>query len=336
MDIFDRYFQMLRLFLPKDQRDDIVRELTEDIRVQVADRETGLGRPLSAGEQVAVIRQYGHPMLIAARYRSQGYLIGPVVFPYYWIALKIVLALVFVGYVVASVIALLPGAPPEAIESIVGDLAGTVLRVIGWTTVMAAVLDLWLTRSRVLETWDPTELLSSHRGPAVASGAGRTVRDGFIGGPVSIGHFVVGVIVSAWWLLGLKFPALFFGTTGSSVEFGPIVDLLYPVLVVTQVTALAEQFVRLAQPANIRFRQVARFVWFAGGCALLVILVTSREWQWFIRMGALGESTRLIELVNRSISVVVMLAVFGSAVSAVHKLWQRFSGRGAAAAESAW
>lgn len=331
MDIFDRYFQMLRLLLPKDQRDDIVRELSGEIRTQVADKEAELGRPMSVTEQVGLIRQYGHPLVIAARYRPQRYLIGPVVFPYYWLALKILLALVFLGYIIASVIALLPDAPPEAIESIVGDMVGTMLRVAGWTTVMAAALDIWVTRSRILEKWDPAALLK----PPVASGSSRklhALRDG--DWSASIGHFVVGVILTAWWLLGLKFPFLFFGT-GTNVDFGPIVDRLYPVLAITQLTTLAEQFVRLTRSHHTTFQRFARVVWFVSGWALLAILLTSSDWEWFVRMGAAGEATRLIDVINHSISVVVMLAIFGSAIAAVHKLWRRFS-RGPAAAESAW
>lgn len=332
MEILERYFQMLRLFLPKDQRDDIIRELSGEIRSQVAGKEADLGRPLSLAEQAAVIRQYGHPIVIAARYRPQRYLIGPVVFPYYWLALKILVALVFAGSIVASVVALLPGAPPDAIESIVGDIVGNMLLVVGWTTVMAAAIDVWITRSRVLEKWDPATM----REPPsdVASGLRRTLRDHSLFGDhssPSIGHVVVGVVVSAWWLLGLKFPSLFFGS-GADVDFGPIVDRLYPVLVVTQLTMLVEQVVRLAWPHHTTLRRVAQVVWTVSGLALLVILATSPEWQWLVRMGALGEGTRLIERINQSISVVVMLAVFGSLVSAVHKLWRRFSGTGPAPA----
>lgn len=81
MEIIDNYFRVLRMFLPKDQRDDIIRELSEEIGAQVADQQAELGRPLNRDEQATVVGQYGHPLLIAARYRPQRYLVGPVVFP---------------------------------------------------------------------------------------------------------------------------------------------------------------------------------------------------------------------------------------------------------------
>lgn len=115
MDTFERYFQMLRLFLPKDQRDDIIRELSGEIRSQVADKEAELGRPLSPDEQAAVIGQYGHPLLIVARYRPQRSLIGPVVFPYYWLVLKVVVGLMVAGHIIVAVVLLAGGAPLEQI-----------------------------------------------------------------------------------------------------------------------------------------------------------------------------------------------------------------------------
>ena len=48
MDVIDRYLRTLRIFLPKDQRDDIIRELSEEIQSQVADNEAAR-RLLGAG-----------------------------------------------------------------------------------------------------------------------------------------------------------------------------------------------------------------------------------------------------------------------------------------------
>ena len=97
MDVIDRYLRTLRILLPKDQRDDVLRELSEEMQSQVAEKEAALGRRLTAGEQAAIVSSYGHPLLTAARYRPQRHLIGPVVFPYYWIVLRIALALVASG-----------------------------------------------------------------------------------------------------------------------------------------------------------------------------------------------------------------------------------------------
>ena len=111
MDVIEGYFRALRIFLPKGQRDDIIRELWGEVQSQVAEKAAALGRPLNSAEQASIISQYGHPMLTAARYWPQRYLIGPIVFPYYWIVLKIALALVAIGHVVGAAVLLAGGAP---------------------------------------------------------------------------------------------------------------------------------------------------------------------------------------------------------------------------------
>ena len=101
MELLDRYLGVLRVFLPRRQRDDIVREISEEIHEQLLDKEMTLGRRLTIDEQAEVIGRYGHPLITAARYRPQQHLIGPIVFPYYWIALKFVLAVMLFGHAVS-------------------------------------------------------------------------------------------------------------------------------------------------------------------------------------------------------------------------------------------
>jgi hypothetical protein len=48
--LIERYLQTVRISLPAARRDDIVRELSADIREKVADREEALGRELTADE----------------------------------------------------------------------------------------------------------------------------------------------------------------------------------------------------------------------------------------------------------------------------------------------
>ena len=110
METIERYLRTLRMLLPADQRDDIVRELSEEIESHVADKEVALGRALTADEQAAILRQYGHPLVTAARYRPQRHLIGPIVFPYYWIVLKVMLVLIVLGHAAGAAVLIAGGA----------------------------------------------------------------------------------------------------------------------------------------------------------------------------------------------------------------------------------
>src|SRR4051812_6385557 len=82
--LVDHYLLQLKTLLPKKQRDDIAAELRESITSTVVDRERKLGRTLTDDELNAVLRGFGHPMVVAGRYLPMQQLIGPDVFPLYW------------------------------------------------------------------------------------------------------------------------------------------------------------------------------------------------------------------------------------------------------------
>src|ERR1700722_4196031 len=104
MDLIDRYLDTVRLFLPLSQRDDITAELRDVLLTRCEEREAELGRPLKRAEQEAVLKAFGHPLVVAARYGSQQYLIGPDLYPAYRFVLLLVLgALVLAGGMVGVV-----------------------------------------------------------------------------------------------------------------------------------------------------------------------------------------------------------------------------------------
>ena len=83
MELIDRYLQAVKAALPKSQRDDIVKELSDSILSQVEEREAALDRPLTEDEQAELLKKLGNPVLLASRYRNQEALISPTVLPIY-------------------------------------------------------------------------------------------------------------------------------------------------------------------------------------------------------------------------------------------------------------
>ena len=59
MDLIDRYLQAVKFWLPSEQKQDIVAELSEDLHSQVEDKESELGRPLSGAEVEAILKKGG-------------------------------------------------------------------------------------------------------------------------------------------------------------------------------------------------------------------------------------------------------------------------------------
>jgi hypothetical protein len=90
MELVDRYLQAIKFGLPKNQKQDIIAELSEDLHSQIQDQEGSLGRALKQEEIAAILKKFGPPMQVALRYQPQRYLIGPQVFPMYLFVLKLV------------------------------------------------------------------------------------------------------------------------------------------------------------------------------------------------------------------------------------------------------
>src|ERR1700682_1613463 len=99
MELLDRYWQAVKFWLPKKQKQDIIAELSEDLRSQIEDREAELGRKLNESEIVTLLKQRGRPILVANRFLPQESLIGPVLFPIYLFVLKIVAAFYMVPWI---------------------------------------------------------------------------------------------------------------------------------------------------------------------------------------------------------------------------------------------
>jgi hypothetical protein len=109
MDLLDRYFEAVQFWLPKAQRRDIIAELNEDLRSQIEEKESQLGRKLEDGEVAAILKRCGSPLVVATRYLPQQYLIGPTLFPLYRFVLAVALAgctiprtLIWLGFLLAG------------------------------------------------------------------------------------------------------------------------------------------------------------------------------------------------------------------------------------------
>ena len=112
MDLVERYVKAVAKALPEAQREDIIGELTEDIRSEIEDKQKELGRSLTEVEQESLLRQRGNPWLLAARYRQDErsvafgrQIIGPVLFPFYTRVLSFNLGLTL--FVIATIFAAL-------------------------------------------------------------------------------------------------------------------------------------------------------------------------------------------------------------------------------------
>jgi len=71
MQIVDRYLRSVKNCLPAGHADDIIKELSENISSQIEDKESQLNRSLTEPEIEAILKQHGHPLVVASRYRNE-------------------------------------------------------------------------------------------------------------------------------------------------------------------------------------------------------------------------------------------------------------------------
>jgi len=341
MELLDRYVNVLRLFLPRRQRDDIVREISEEIREQILDKEVTLGRPLTVDEQAEVIGRYGHPLVTAARYRPQQHLIGPIVFPYYWMALKCVLVLTLFGHAVslAVVVSDTPSwrAVGQALEGTVQD----VFAVVAWFTVLAAVADRWLARSKALQRWDPRTLMQraqAFQAPLLNDRSRRVPtlvkKATLFELPATPFGLIAAVVLGAWWLLALRYPVLMFGPGAARLDWGPDMHRLYPLLVATAAVFVIEQVARVLWLRQRWLLQVIGAVGpFVG--VLFVVGVASSRNQWVVWSGpamsgtaSIGSFTLpLVDVVNLAFGLPFGFAAVVTALSLTRRGYQWLSGK---------
>ena len=89
MTLLDRYLLAVKKRLPRSQRDDISAELRDILLSQVEAEEAARGRSLTDDEVAVMLRRFGRPITVAARYGTSDYLIGPTIYPSFIIAMRL-------------------------------------------------------------------------------------------------------------------------------------------------------------------------------------------------------------------------------------------------------
>ncbi|HSK42347.1 MAG TPA: hypothetical protein VLA83_00510, partial [Candidatus Binatia bacterium] len=202
MELLDRYLQAVRFWLPRKQQDDIIAELGDDLRSQIEERESALGRPLNEDELVVLLKQAGNPLWVAGRYQKQQALIGPVLFPLYSFVLKIValgyLVPWFLTWIVLTVFVPSHPSTNPALTLIGrwGTLWTTTIIIFGTVTLAFAILERVQSAVSALQQWDPRKL------PRPKDRVSRVE---------SVFGLVFSIVYLAWWLSLPRYGALMFG-----------------------------------------------------------------------------------------------------------------------------
>lgn len=144
MDLLEHYLGAVAAQLDKDPREDIVAELRDTLLNRFEEKEAALGRPLTDDEREAILREMGHPLVVAARYgKGPQHLVGPELFPWWLFAVKAGLMVVLAVHVLQLFFSMftVPDNFQQAVNHAVSDLIEGGLIWIGMATVAAYLIE---------------------------------------------------------------------------------------------------------------------------------------------------------------------------------------------------
>jgi len=265
MDLVNRYLQAVKFWLPAKQKDDIVSELAEDIRSQVEEQESALGRKLNEAEVSAILKHHGRPLLVASHYLPQRHLIGPVLFPIYLFVLKIVAVFYMVPWIIAWIgIAISRSAHSE--QSLLVTLASfwtafwpTAFFVIGSITTVFAVLERNQAKSKFMEQWDPLKL------PPVRDPNRIPIAN-------SITEVIGGLVLCSWLIGGMWYRTIFH-FSGMSITLAPTWEYFFWSIILLTVIGMFASGVNLFRPYWTWTRASVRLVTDCAGSVLFCWLM---------------------------------------------------------------
>jgi len=317
MQLIDRYLQSVKWMLPRKQQEDVVRELNDEILSRVEEKETALGRPLNEDEQVAVLKQMGHPMLVASRYRTQRYLINPTIFAVYWTVLRLILAIVFVAMAIAAVSVAAAGQGLSQALGIILRYPLTALSVFAWVTTIFVILDIVQVKFDFFGKWDPRTL------PKLSK---KKPRHSMIESVVGL---MLGTIFGVWWLVGLKHQFWIFGPGVAVMRFGPVWQTIYPLFVVLVVFSAIRGSVDVARPGWERGRAWFSLIYRALNLIVLYFLYNATEL--FVPGSAsppgMAEVLKgLNSGMHIGVGVVIVITVIQAVQDVYHLVRDRFNG----------
>jgi hypothetical protein len=248
-DLVEHYMLQLRSLLPARQREDIATELGESIRGTVADRERELGRALDEDEVAAVLKGYGHPLLIAGRYLPIQELIGPRVFPLYWYSLQAVVIVIAVITGILAGIAFLTGAP-TGMQVLINGFHFALMAA-ACVTITFAVLDHSSARLKMFEDFDPRKFELGVLGVRAAPLSPIARAD-------TVFEIATLVIFVAWWVEWITWTPVL--GSGAAIRFTDAIEPYFWPLLALAVIDLARLAVDFAYPYRTWPRVLTRLV----------------------------------------------------------------------------
>ncbi len=283
MPPLDHYLSNLAKLLPADQREDILRELSEDVQSEVEEKESELGRSLTESEQLELLKRRGNPMQVAAGYaQNKGTLafgpqiIGPVLFPFYIRVLTFNLGLTFliVGAIFSALS--LSGQPFRLADLFSSVMLQILIQLTAVTAIFAFVENRF---SRYPHDWNQQDFENN-----LQAAIRERIQKNLLPKKQEVSRFdsiavLVATSVALLWFQSLwAKPFLVFGPAASWIAFAPVWHRIYVPVVLIMLAVVVRACVNIAQPDWVRFRDVMAVILNVAGLAVIYVLIFAGTW----------------------------------------------------------
>ena len=315
MTLIDRYLRAVRDHLPRADQDDIINELSDNLHSRFEDEAAARGRPLAEDEEVAILRGFGHPMAVAARYRGDERsvtfgrrLIGPELFPAYMKVLAVNVAITLL----IGAIALVAGA------TIWSGFAGILVPLAIQFTIVTAIF-VFIDRRWIGDPdgWDPRTV--NAMGPDVDVSTLDGIADQLLGKAYARSVSVAASVVEIGVIAVVLTVALQIGLPEriGFMEPGPGWRDVYVPAIAVIVVAFVTPIVNLLRPRWTRFRVASHAAVDIAVIAIGVVSLMIGNWVVLADPAtATADETSVVEAINTIVRISIAATVVLTAVTA--------------------
>jgi hypothetical protein len=325
MELLKRYLQAVGEHLPRRGREDTLAELRANLESEIEAREEELDRSLTEAEVAAILEAHGMPVLVASRYGSQHFLIGPTLFPVYWYTLKRSFPLVVLAYAVVQLVGMFLGSGSaddmgRQIWVALGHFPGVALTFWGIVTLGFSVFEYGQGRffpKLTLPKWSVRDLPplenQEEKKHSLASG---------------VADLIVSVLIVVWLLAVPSHPYLILGPGtrilhGVSFGLTPEWHVFYWQIMGLLMTMIPLKALALL-PSMRRARGWLQLGVSALGIIMLVIMVQVRAF-FAAGPGASAESVHALVGINAGVTLGFKLVLAMTVVKFAWDLWKELS-----------
>jgi hypothetical protein len=278
----DRYLDAVSHRLPDAQRHDVLAELREAIGDRLEAKAAERGEAASDADVAAVLKDFGSPMLAAARYRGRSHVIGPDLYPYFWPTQRLVVglaaALAIIGVLARS---LASAEPMQVVWRVWGAAWDAGLLAFGLVTLVFIVMERTGAAPRFEAHWSPLRL------PAASGVRPKTLFD-------SLFALIFDALFIAWWVGVLKVsdvvPPQWGAGDAARLALSPAWDSVSMLVLGLALAQAATHLADVFHPAWSRARSVVVIA--CAGVGLYVLAVLAQAGPLVELVGGDGDAER--------------------------------------------